>query len=299
MNRYAIALDWCHRMADRERARDEPPPALQHAHAREGDVRSRGSVRSGRAVRLRADGLRPLAPRLRQDLDPVRLPRPPPAGLRLRRHVRAEHHRRGRRDHPPGARAGDRRVRPRSQIRARVFGRHACAAQRLRGRVRAPATTSTKWSARSSACRRRARPTPRQALGRQPPRPDVHVAARVGLAHHASRTRRDCDVCIVAPYSPLTGEDLAARRALIVTVRRRARRTRAPSASRDRGRSCTPRTRPELRGAARASSGRRRPGRRSRVRTTRHTRPLSRLCGGCRSLCSCENGVAGSPGPRP
>jgi hypothetical protein len=202
MNRYAIALDWCHRMADRERARDEPPPALQHAHAREGDVRSRGSVRSGRAVRLRADGLRPLAPRLRQDLDPVRLPRPPPAGLRLRRHVRAEHHRRGRRDHPPGARAGDRRVRPRSQIRARVFGRHACAAQRLRGRVRAPATTSTKWSARSSACRRRARPTPRQALGRQPPRPDVHVAARVGLAHHASRTRRDCDVCIVGPLLP-------------------------------------------------------------------------------------------------
>jgi hypothetical protein len=34
MNRYAIALDWCHRTADRKRARDEPPPALQHAHAR-------------------------------------------------------------------------------------------------------------------------------------------------------------------------------------------------------------------------------------------------------------------------
>jgi hypothetical protein len=54
MNRYAIALDWCHRTADRKRARELPPRALQHAHAREGDVRSRGSVRSGRAVRLRA-----------------------------------------------------------------------------------------------------------------------------------------------------------------------------------------------------------------------------------------------------
>jgi hypothetical protein len=80
MNRYAIALDWCHRTADRKRARDEPPPALQNAHAREGDIRSRGSVRSGRAVRLRANGLRPPAPRARQDLHPVRLPRPPPAG---------------------------------------------------------------------------------------------------------------------------------------------------------------------------------------------------------------------------
>jgi len=38
VNRYAIALAWCHRTADRKRARDEPPPALQHAHARERDV---------------------------------------------------------------------------------------------------------------------------------------------------------------------------------------------------------------------------------------------------------------------
>jgi hypothetical protein len=29
---------------------------------------------------------------------------------------------------------------------------------------------------------------------RQPPRPDVPVAARVGLGITASRTRRDCDV---------------------------------------------------------------------------------------------------------
>jgi hypothetical protein len=36
------------------------------------------------------------------------------------------------------ARAPDRPVRRRSQIRARVSGRHTCAAQRLRGRVRAP-----------------------------------------------------------------------------------------------------------------------------------------------------------------
>jgi len=38
IKRYAIALDWCHRMTDRKRARDEPPRALQHAHAREADV---------------------------------------------------------------------------------------------------------------------------------------------------------------------------------------------------------------------------------------------------------------------
>src|SRR3954452_8219559 len=57
----------------------------------------------------------------------ARLPRTP----RLRRHVRAEHHRRGRQDHPPGARAADRRVRARAHVRVRVSGRHAGAAQRL------------------------------------------------------------------------------------------------------------------------------------------------------------------------
>ena len=46
MNRYAIALDWCDRLADRERARDEPPPALQHAHAREADARATTSTKS-------------------------------------------------------------------------------------------------------------------------------------------------------------------------------------------------------------------------------------------------------------
>src|SRR4051812_29572134 len=35
-----------------------------------------------------------------------------------------------------------------------------------------------------------------QALGRPPPRPDVHVAARVGPAHHGLTDRRDCDVFV-------------------------------------------------------------------------------------------------------
>jgi cysteinyl-tRNA synthetase len=40
----------------------------------------------------------------------LRLPRPPPADPRLRRHVRAEHHRHGRQDRSLGARAADRRA---------------------------------------------------------------------------------------------------------------------------------------------------------------------------------------------
>src|SRR4051812_45057168 len=81
--------------------------------------------------------------------------------------VRAEHHRRGRQDHPSGARAADRRVRARAHIRACVSGQHAGAEQRLRERVRAPATTSTKSSARSSACSRRARRHQRAQLDAQ------------------------------------------------------------------------------------------------------------------------------------
>jgi hypothetical protein len=103
IDRYAITLDPCHRTTDRKQTRDQPPQALQHAHAHQADAPSRKSVRPGQAVRLRAEGLRPPAPRPRQGLHPVRLPRTSSAYPRLRRHVRAEHHRRGRQVHPPGA----------------------------------------------------------------------------------------------------------------------------------------------------------------------------------------------------
>ena len=40
INRYANALDYSHRTTDPKRTQDKPPPALQHAHTREADVRS-------------------------------------------------------------------------------------------------------------------------------------------------------------------------------------------------------------------------------------------------------------------
>jgi hypothetical protein len=97
--------------------------------------------------------LRPPAPRPRQRLHPVGLPRPPAADPRRRRHVRAEHHRRGRQDHPPGAR----RVRARAHVRARdLDGMRAPRNDSVDVYARA-SDTSTTSSARSGAGSRRAR----------------------------------------------------------------------------------------------------------------------------------------------
>jgi hypothetical protein len=76
LNRDAIALDRRHRTTDPKRTPDEPPPALQHAHAREADVlRERSKTefdRRGIAVSppipTRSPGGKPPAPKALRDV---------------------------------------------------------------------------------------------------------------------------------------------------------------------------------------------------------------------------------------
>jgi hypothetical protein len=129
INRYAIALDW---------SRAKP------------DVRSHGSVRPGRAVRLRADGQGPPAPshaKTYNHLTSSFASRGPVAS----RSGCAEHHRRGRQDHPP------RRAPDDPSDVARTYERADLDDMRARRKdsvdvYACPATTSTTSSARPSAC---------------------------------------------------------------------------------------------------------------------------------------------------
>ena len=144
---------------DRPQADARSAPSSPPTRARAPSRRSfpQQSVRPGQSVRLRAEGLRPPAPRPRQGLHPVRLPRPPSAYPRLRRHVRAEHHRRARRDHSPGAQLRiDTAELARMYERAYLDDMRALRNDSVDVYPRA-ATTLTKWSARSRACSRRAR----------------------------------------------------------------------------------------------------------------------------------------------
>ena len=69
----------------------------------EGPVRA-ADGRAGRHVLVRHHRLRPLPRRPRAHDGGVRRHRPPPARLGLRGHLRPQHHRRRRQDHPQGAR---------------------------------------------------------------------------------------------------------------------------------------------------------------------------------------------------
>ena len=123
------------RHPDRHTARSEVPRAplthvlardLQHAHPQEGTLRP-ARPRQGRALRLRADGLRLHPRRQRAHLLGLRPRRALAARERLRRHLRAQHHGRRRQDH--GARPQPGRA---------DRGAHRAHRRRVRRGLRAP-----------------------------------------------------------------------------------------------------------------------------------------------------------------